>query len=112
MKHLFRSTGLLALVSLSGPAFAQTLHGTLYKDPNCTCCEGHAQYMKENGIEVDIRPVDNLSEMSEKAGFAPEYMGCHMIMLDGYVIEGHVTVDIIEKLLKERPADVVGLSLP
>jgi hypothetical protein len=33
-------------------------------------------------------------------------------MLEGYAIEGHVTVELIQKLLKERPANIVGISLP
>lgn len=112
MNRLLRSSALVALVSLSGPALAQSLHGILYKDPNCPCCEGHAQYLKENGVELDIKPVDNLAEISQLAGIPADYQGCHTIMLNGYVIEGHVAIGIIEKLLKEKPADVVGISLP
>ena len=35
-----------------------------------------------------------------------------MIKLDGYVFEGHITGEIIKQFLAEKPADVVGLSLP
>jgi len=31
--------------------------------------------------------------------------------VQGYVIEGHVPADLIERLLKERP-DVAGLAVP
>ena len=33
-------------------------------------------------------------------------------MLEGYAVEGHVSIEIIQKLLNEHPADVVGISLP
>jgi hypothetical protein len=112
MNRLLRSTALLTLVSLSAPALAQTLHGTLYKDQNCPCCEGHAQYLKENGIDLDIKPVEDIAAISKDAGFPPDYQGCHTVLLEGYAIEGHITVEIIQKLLSERPADVVGISLP
>jgi hypothetical protein len=112
MTRLLQSTALLALVSLSAPAIAQTLHGTLYKDPNCPCCEGHVRYLAKQGLELDVKPVDNLEELSEGAGVPPDLRGCHTILLDGYVVEGHVRIDIIQKLLEERPADVVGISLP
>jgi hypothetical protein len=36
---------------------------------------------------------------------------CHTALIDGYIIEGHVPADLIEKLLKERPA-VLGLAVP
>ena len=112
MNRLLRSTAILALVGLSAPALAQTLHGTLYKDQNCPCCEGYAAYLEENGIDVDIRPVEDIAAISKDAGMAPDYQGCHTLMLEGYAIEGHVTFEIIQKLLKEHPSNLVGISLP
>lgn len=35
---------------------------------------------------------------------------CHTALIDGYVIEGHVPVEDIERLLAERP-DVIGLGV-
>jgi hypothetical protein len=111
-RRLLQSTAMLALITLGAPALAESLHGTLYKDQGCTCCEGHAKYLKRNGIDVDIKPVEDIAAISKGAGIPGDYQGCHTLMLEGYAIEGHVTVDIIHKLLKERPADVVGISLP
>ena len=112
MNRLLQSAVILALVSLCAPALAQTLHGTLYKDQNCPCCEGHAKYLMRRGIHVEIKPVEDIAAISKGAGIPGDYQGCHTLMLEGYAIEGHVTVEIIHKLLKERPADVVGISLP
>ena len=112
MKRLVRPAAVLAFLSLIAPAFAQTLQGTLYKDQDCPCCEGHAQYLENNGIELDIRPVDDIAAISRGAGIPADYQGCHTIMLDGYAIEGHVAIEVVRKLLKERPTDVVGISLP
>ena len=112
MDRLLQPAAVLVLVSLSAPAVAQALHGTLYKDQNCPCCEGHAQYLEENGIDVDVKPVADIASISRSAGIPSDYQGCHTLMLDGYAIEGHVSVEIIQKLLTERPADVVGISLP
>ena len=36
---------------------------------------------------------------------------CHTALVQGYVIEGHVPADLIQRLLKERPA-VAGLAVP
>jgi hypothetical protein len=68
--------------------------------------------LKANGIDVDVVPVDDIAAISQKAGIPSDYQGCHTLLLDGYAIEGHVSVEIIQKLLKERPANVVGISLP
>ena len=112
MSRLLQSTVILTLVSLCTPALAQALQGTLYKDQNCPCCEGHARYLMRQSIDVDIKPIDDIAAISRGAGIPGEYQGCHTLMLEGYAIEGHVSIDIIRKLLKERPADVVGISLP
>src|SRR5262245_4741510 len=104
--------GLLVLISASGSAIAEDLHGTLYKNQSCQCCESHAKYLRENGIDVDVVPVPNYSELSQQAGVPSAFEGCHMIKLDGYVFEGHITSDIIKRFLAEKPKDGVGLSLP
>lgn len=112
MKRLLQSITVLALVSFGSPALAQTLEGTLYKDPNCSCCEGHARYLIRQGIKLDIKDVDDISATSRKAGIPDDVQGCHTLMLEGYAIGGHVTIDVIRKLLDERPADLAGISLP
>lgn len=38
-------------------------------------------------------------------------VSCHTAVVEGYVIEGHVPADVIDRLLRERPA-VVGLAVP
>ena len=111
---LLQSTAVLALVSLCAPALAQSLHGTLYKDKGCPCCEGHAKYLDQYGIHVEIKPLDSgaLASISKGAGIPADYQGCHTIILEGYAIEGHITIEVIRKLLKEHPANVVGIAMP
>ncbi|MFJ6328667.1 MULTISPECIES: DUF411 domain-containing protein [unclassified Rhizobium] len=84
---------------------------TLYKDPQCGCCEGYADYLRQNGFEVDVKPTNDLAQISRKAGIPEAMEGCHTMFLDGYVIDGHVPVDIVGKLLAEKPA-IAGITLP
>ena len=102
----------LLLGAFSTPALAETIHGTLYKDQHCECCEAHAEYLRKNGFDLKIEPVKNLAEMSIEAGVPQGFQGCHIIKINGYVFEGHITSEIIKRLLAEHPQDVVGLSLP
>ena len=85
--------------------------GTLYKSPDCTCCEGHAAYLKRNGIRVNVIESADISAIKKQYGVPPELEGCHTILLGGYVIEGHMPINSIRKLLRERPA-IKGISLP
>jgi hypothetical protein len=102
----------LVLISASGSAIAEDFHGTLYKNQSCQCCESHAKYLRENGIDLDVVAVPNFAQISSQAGVPTALTGCHMIKLDGYVFEGHITSEIIKRFLAEKPKDVVGLSLP
>ena len=43
-----------------------------------------------------------------KYGVPPRLRQCHIALVGGYVIQGHVPVDAIARLLKEKPP-VVGL---
>lgn len=85
--------------------------GTLYKDPNCGCCEDYAHYLRQNGYQLTVVPTDALPELRDQHGVSEALAGCHMLLIDGYVIEGHVPVAMIDRLLTERP-DIKGISLP
>lgn len=84
---------------------------TLYKNPSCSCCEGYAQYLNQNGFKVDVRPTNDLAEISRKAGIPSELEGCHTSFIGNYVVDGHVPVNTIRKLLDEKPT-IVGITLP
>jgi len=90
---------------------ADAIPVTLYKNPSCSCCEGYAQYLDGNGFKVDVRPTNNLAEISRKAGIPEELEGCHTSFIGNYVVDGHVPVNTIRKLLDEKPA-IIGITLP
>ena len=84
---------------------------TLYKNPSCSCCEGYAQYLEENGFKVDVKPTNDLAEISREAGIPEALEGCHTSFISDYVVDGHVPVPTIRKLLDEKPA-IAGITLP
>lgn len=90
---------------------AQPILATLYKNPQCPCCEGYAQYLEKNGFQVEVKPTNDLAEISRAAGVPEDLEGCHTMFVGGYVVDGHVPVDIIRKLLAEKPA-IAGITLP
>lgn len=98
-----------AMLPLS--AVAANTKAVLLKNPQCGCCEGHAAYLRQEGFDVETQDVNNLDQMSREAGVPDELQGCHLIRVDGYVVEGHVQASTIRKLLRERP-DVIGITLP
>jgi len=101
----------LAALAMPLSASADPLRATLYKNPQCSCCEGYAAYLRRNGFEVDVKATNDLAEISSRAGVLEKFQGCHTMFVDGYVIDGHVPVNVIRKLLSERPA-IAGITLP
>lgn len=67
--------------------------------------------MEENGYTVQVEDVQNLGPIKQQHGVPPMLQSCHTAIVDGYVIEGHVPIDALERLLAERP-DVAGLAVP
>ena len=64
--------------------------------------------MSENGFTVQVEDVQNRAALREQYSAPLQIQSCHTAIVDGYVIEGHVPVAEIERLLSERP-DYVGL---
>lgn len=107
---------LAAIVMVTGAlAFSRTPAAaadvTLYKNPQCGCCEGYAEYLRENGFTVTVEPTHELVAMSRVAGIPEEFQGCHLSFIEDYVVSGHVPVNTVNRLLSERP-DIKGITLP
>jgi hypothetical protein len=110
-RRRFCQSAVLAIVAAPLPALAAPTRAILYKNPQCSCCEGYAAYLRQNGFTVDVKPTNDLAEISQKAGVPEKLQGCHTMFVDRYVVDGHVPVSVIRKLLSERPA-IAGITLP
>lgn len=85
---------------------------TVYKTPSCSCCENWIKSMQENGLKVTTIIKSNLQKLKRKHGVSVENSSCHTALIDGYVIEGHVNYSAIKKLLKQKPKNIKGLTVP
>ena len=83
----------------------------MYKNSECNCCEWYANYLRNHGYSVAVMPTHNLSLVRREHGVPDRLAGCHTLFVGGYVVEGHVPVAILDKLLSERPK-IKGISLP
>jgi hypothetical protein len=106
-----RTLVFLATVLFSALASAEPVTVRMYVNPQCGCCEGHAQSLRENGFKVTVTPTHNVSLIRKKHDIPEKFEGCHIAFVDGYVVEGHVPASAIRKLLAERPG-IKGISLP
>ena len=102
-----------ALIAFSPAAFADALSFDVKKSASCGCCQHWIDYIKAAGHKVEQSNLDmgSLSQHKTKLGITPQYASCHTATVEGYVIEGHVPVEDIVRLLEEKP-DAIGLSAP
>ena len=86
----------------------------VYKDPNCGCCKAWVQHMKDNGFQVTAidEPARVLDSIKTAHGITDATASCHTAEVGNYVIEGHVPADLVQKLLRDHPSDIAGLSVP
>lgn len=84
---------------------------TVYKNPSCSCCAKWVDHLRAAGFQVTVIDTANLEPIKARSGVTQDLGSCHTATVGGYVIEGHVPADLIQKLLAERPS-VRGLAVP
>ena len=83
----------------------------VYKSATCGCCSKWVEHLQANGFTVRTTNREDLTELKAKHGVPRRVQSCHMAVVNGYVVEGHVPAADIQRLLKERPT-IVGLAVP
>ncbi|MGB8314166.1 MAG: DUF411 domain-containing protein [Aestuariivirga sp.] len=111
---LITSAATVALIGRAGTtsAKAETYPPVqAYRNPGCGCCEKWAGLLRDAGFAVTMEDDAELDSRKAKAGVPAGLAGCHTAFTGGYVIEGHVPVDDIKRLLADKLA-VLGLAVP
>jgi len=57
-----------------------------------------------------VKDAQDMAPIKIQYQVPAELQSCHTAIVDGYVIEGHVPVSEINRLLSERP-DAIGLAV-
>lgn len=104
--------GLLTLASFPTAALAKAdaTRVQVWKDPNCGCCKDWIAVLEQAGFVVQVLDQGNNAARA-RLGMAQKYASCHTALVQGYVIEGHVPVADLQRLLRERPK-ALGLAVP
>ena len=84
---------------------------TVFKSPTCGCCGTYISYLKKEGFDVKVENVNNMLSIKEKYQIPTELESCHTSAVGNYFIEGHIPVEVIKKLLTEKPT-LDGIALP
>ncbi len=83
----------------------------VYKSPSCGCCGQWTEYLKQNGFHPEVVDMDDISAVKRLAQVPDDLAACHTAVVERYVVEGHVPVEAIRKMLSERPK-IIGIAVP
>jgi hypothetical protein len=68
-------------------------------------------HLRANGYPVREENVSDVAPIKRRHSVPEPLQACHTALVEGYVIEGHVPANLIDRLLRERP-HAVGLAVP
>lgn len=107
---MFLTAGVFSISNVAAVAKNGTAV-TVFKSPSCGCCSKWVEYMRSHGFVVSIRDMEDLEAIKKMAGVPDGLQACHTATVDGYVVEGHVPVEAVRRLLRERPK-MRGITVP
>jgi hypothetical protein len=101
----------LTFALATAPVHADGIKATVYTSPQCKCCGIYAKYLRENDFEVTIQNIPDVIPVKKYHRIDDRLWSCHTSVIDGYLIEGHVPIEALDRLLAEKPA-IRGIGLP
>lgn len=99
-----------AALACIGPAHAAAPPLQVWKSPSCGCCKDWIALLRREGFEVQTFDEGNNAARA-RLGLPSRYGSCHTARISGYVVEGHVPVREIRRLLAEKP-EAIGIAVP
>jgi len=82
-----------------------------YRSASCGCCKKWINHLRENGLEVVDNIIEDVSKIKNQYKIPNNLRSCHSSQIANYKIEGHVPIESINKLFKEKPS-IRGISVP
>jgi hypothetical protein len=81
-----------------------------FRNPGCGCCEKWAAMLQQAGFTIEMVDDADLAARKSDAGVPIDATGCHTAFMGEYVIEGHVPLAEIMRLVNEKPP-ILGLAV-
>ena len=82
-----------------------------YRSASCGCCKKWINHLRANGLEVVDNIVEDVSVIKNQYLIPNNLRSCHSAQIANYTIEGHVPIESINKLFREKP-NINGIAVP
>jgi len=81
-----------------------------YRSASCGCCKKWINHLRDNGLEVVDNIVEDVSVIKNQYQIPNNLRSCHSAQIANYMIEGHVPIESINKLFREKP-NINGIAV-
>jgi len=106
---LAAALGVLLIVPVVRAQMSSAPTVAVIRDPGCGCCLGWVAHMQKAGFKTTV--TESAQRTQQTPGVPASARSCHTATIDGYLVEGHVPVDDVRKMLRERPK-IAGIAAP
>ena len=103
---------LLFLLSLTVASAVWASDITMYKHPQCGCCEKWANILRDQGYQVTSKGTYNIEQLKNQMGLPNSLRSCHTAIIGDFIIEGHVPEKTLARFLADPPVGAQGLAVP
>ena len=83
----------------------------VHKNPTCGCCSKWISLVEHQGYSVTAKDEQEVDLTKDRYQVPKQLRSCHTATIGGFVFEGHVPVELVTRVLSERPP-IVGLAVP
>ena len=84
---------------------------TVYRNPGCGCCLAWADIARRAGFPVNVVARSDMTALKARLGVPAALASCHTSLVGGFVVEGHVPLEAVAKLLAARPRGTRGIAV-
>ena len=95
----------------TAPAQARSVM-VVHKDANCGCCGNWADIAERAGYVVQVVDEPDMAAVKARLGVPEELASCHSTEVNGLVVEGHVPLESVDLMLRDRPRGLRGIAVP
>lgn len=94
------------------PAAKKATTIKVVSSPTCGCCGLWVKHMEAAGFTVEREQREDLESAPIRKRVPEQLKSCHTAQVGKYLVEGHVPANLVQRLLKEQPAGVLGIAVP
>ena len=110
-RQMLAQVATLATAAVAVPLAQTRTPVTVYKDASCGCCGKWVEHMDANGFRCNVIN-SNMTEVHTRYKIPADLQSCHTAVIGTTLIEGHVPATDVKKFLAQKPAGIVGLTIP